>query len=66
MAGLDDYQFYTRLQDQENPFWEKANPDDFQTSLKQSSTNPVLTMQRPSDLPQRLPGSSRSHQAPGS
>lgn len=49
MAGLDDYQFYTKLQDQDNPFWEKADPDDILDA--NSSTGEIL---RPTDFPQQL------------
>ena len=61
MAGLDDYQYFTRLQDEDNPFWERANTDDTDGLLKTSPSAQML-FQRPNDFPQKLQSSQRLHQ----
>uniref|UniRef100_A0A2P2I4F8 Solute carrier family 25 member 46-like n=1 Tax=Hirondellea gigas TaxID=1518452 RepID=A0A2P2I4F8_9CRUS len=61
MAGLDDYQYYTRLRDQDNPFWERTNPEEFGAGSMQGSNAPnPASSRRPTDLPQRLHSASNS------
>lgn len=68
MAGMDDYQFYTKLRDQDNPFWEKADPEDMLSpATHYQSSSGSGTINRPVDLPQKLqPLSMKSNPQRGS
>ncbi|KAF2361278.1 Mitochondrial substrate/solute carrier [Trinorchestia longiramus] len=63
MAGLDDYQFYAKLRDHNNPFWKRADsssdlmsgePPNAASDLSEVKNENESPFQRPTDLPERL------------
>ncbi|CAL4061129.1 unnamed protein product, partial [Meganyctiphanes norvegica] len=57
MAGLDDYQFYSKMRERDTPFWQKTfDPKDQQGGSSTSSTDMTDLYQRPTEFPQKLTG----------
>lgn len=57
MAGLDDYQFYSKMRERDTPFWQKTfDQTDQQGGSSKSATDMTELYQRPTEFPQKLTG----------